>query len=66
VYKFGHYLKEESKIVQTYVDNVLLFARSRECLEKVLMIVEEFLESTKIELKPGNCTAFNSQLRSFV
>jgi hypothetical protein len=57
-YKFGNYLKDSAKIVQAYADDVLLFARTREGLDKTLRIVGEFLEFTKIELNPGKCTAF--------
>jgi hypothetical protein len=35
----GHYLKEEAKIIQAYADDVLLFAKGREGLDKVLSIV---------------------------
>jgi hypothetical protein len=57
-YEFGHYLSRDSKIVQAYADDVLLFARDRRGLDKVLQIVEEFLEFTKIEINPDKCTAF--------
>jgi hypothetical protein len=51
-------MKEDAKVMQAYADDVLLFARSREGLEKVYEIVREFLEFTTIELNPGKCTAF--------
>jgi hypothetical protein len=56
-FRSGHYLKEEAKIVQAYADDVLLFAKGREGLDKVLTSVVEFLEFTKIELNPVKCTA---------
>jgi hypothetical protein len=57
-YEYGKFGETEFKIVQAYTDGVLLFARSREGLEKILELVKEFLEFTGIRLNPKKCTAF--------
>jgi hypothetical protein len=57
-YKFGQCMKEQSKAVQAYAGDVLLFSDSREGVQAELDLVKEFVQFTKIELNPKKCRAF--------
>jgi hypothetical protein len=57
-YKFGQCLREESKSIQAYADDVLLFSNTRESLQKELEMVRDFVRFTGIALNPLKCKAF--------
>jgi hypothetical protein len=57
-YGFGHDNTEHFNAVQAYADDALLFSNSRENLDRILEIVYDFFDLTKIYLNAKICAAF--------